>query len=380
MTMTMFDDAQDAHTNDILEEVLGPKLLSLQREATQLLDQSLWLADHIWELEGEYLSSRGTVSSPCNWGKSLTPITEYDGGDDVFERDATTAPSYDNPRERDDDIYYQLTDMRAEAAELSKRSGEAWTLFCEGILARLSPPSYYARNTQPRPQNRQQHEPQWQSEHERLYRMRQEDYQDMRLEDEEEEEEDCMSVTHSNEPAPHCYGDEDVKLAQLYGHYSTSSQGDDDADDADHDYYDYGDAEGDEEYEEPDDHEFREAIRQEYLQLAEQHLSSQAHEQQQLIGAAITPSHEFTDDGEDMARDDLEELPGVFANLTKGRRQGDHDDSGYDEEDDDNDDDNTLSYIDRLAIDGIVCADDFDSDSESFKSCFEEFDELEILD
>ncbi|KAK7974391.1 hypothetical protein PG989_016239 [Apiospora arundinis] len=369
MAMTMFDDAQDAHTNHILEEVLGPKLLSLQREATQLLDQSLWLADHIWELEGEYLASRGSVSSPCNWGKSLTPITEYDGGDDVFEREATTAQSYDDPRERDDDIYYQLTDMRTEAAELSKRSGEAWTLFCEGVLARLSPSSHLDETAQRRSQQQKQQQ---------SHRMRLEDDGDLI----EEDMEDYMPTTHTFEPATHYYDDEDSEPPQLYGHYSVSSQVDDDADDdgADHDYYDYGDAEGDEEYEEPDDHEFREAIRQEYLQLAEQHLSSQLHEQQQLIGAAITHSHEFAEDGEEMARDDLEELPGVFANLMKGRRHGDHDDSGYDEEDGDNDDDNTLSYIDRLAIDGIYCADDFDSDSESFKSCFEEFDELDILD
>ncbi|KAK8099025.1 uncharacterized protein PG998_012266 [Apiospora kogelbergensis] len=373
MATTFILDAQNAHP-DILEELLGPKLLTLQREATKLLDQSLELAELIWELEVEFLSSQGSLSpASCDYqGTSLTPIAEYDGDDDL-ERETifSPPPPYDAAQQNGDDdieddgddIYYQLADMRNEAADLSKRSGKAWSLFCEGVIARLSSSSRLEDAAQPGSQrNPEQPQELWRQSFQEVNCVRLSNYGETR--EDEERPEACMPATHTDEPAAtYYYEDDDAQLEEVDWDHSASPHGDGNAS-----YYDYsdGDEDGDEDVDgddEPDDYEFRELIRQEYLALAEQHLSSQPHgkRQQMMEAAAAMLSDEFHEQ--------------------KKRGEDNDDDSGYDEEgDEDEDDEDTLTYEDLLRKHAVPCSEEDSSDVESFKSCLEEFEEDAILE
>ncbi|KAK7917466.1 hypothetical protein PG985_011074 [Apiospora marii] len=351
MAMTMIT-AQDAHSN-VLEELLGPELLDLQREATELLDRSLELADLIWELESKYLAQE-----PCGHGTSLTPITEHNDDD---EYDFEELPQYD-PKiddgavssDDDDGLNYQLADLRAEAAELSQRSGEAWTLFCEEVLARLSPSSSSVDEEALR---RSRKEKRQQQRHLEPRRMESANAYD-------EKEESFISTTHT-EAASSYYKDDDAHLADLYWHSSASPNDDFDSDgNGDHaENSDDGDRYEEEEDDE-DDYEFMETIRQEYLDLAEQHLSSQAPPEK---AATDTYAPVADGDGKPKQATDAEELPGLFENLMEGKEDGDED-SGFDEDEAED----GVSYLHQDS--GFVEGDDTDSDNESFKSCLDRFD------
>ncbi|KAK8102408.1 hypothetical protein PG984_015554 [Apiospora sp. TS-2023a] len=337
---TMMVPAQDAHLN-VLEEIMGPELLYLQREATELLDRSLELADLIWELECKYLSQE-----PAGYGTSLTPITEYNDDD---EYDFEELPHYDPERDddvgsdNDDDNNYQLADLRAEAAELDKRSGEAWTLFCEEVVARLSPSSPNNELMQRRLQKQKQQ----QDPHRQPRRMDTADSYS-------EKTEACMPTMHPEAVSPY-YEYDDRHLAELYLHSSASPH---DAFESDrNDYYAENADDGDgyeEDYQ--DDREFMETIRQEYLYIAEHHLSSQA------------PSASADSGSKPDGVADAEDLPGLFENLMEGKEDGDED-SGYDEDEVED----GASYLHHDS--GFVDGDDTDSDNESFKSCIDDFDD-----
>ncbi|KAK8023747.1 hypothetical protein PG993_011813 [Apiospora rasikravindrae] len=366
--------AQDAHPN-VLEEILGPELLDLQHEATALLDQSLELADLIWELEGEYFSSQ----EPRGRSTSLKSITDYEH--DGLE-EFTELPEYDLEENDDDDgseeVYYQLVDLHAEAAELSKRSGDAWTLFCEEVVARLSPSSPSYDSAQWRPQARKQKLRQ--RRHQRSGRTLA--LRDEYIEGEEEAGSMVPPMMHPEADAPHYYyaDDEDAFMPSTHTEEIPIYFEEDDTDLAEFNWnhpasHDDGDCHvnrdcyGEEEAEEEmDDYEFMEMIRQEYLDLAEQHLSSQVH----------LPEKKNTKETDDAGTDsdsekpyiaDVEELPGLLENLMEGEGDGDFDDSGYDEED---------MVVDSPSHkhndSGFVGDDDTDSDNESFKSCLDEFD------
>ncbi|KAK8074129.1 hypothetical protein PG994_005028 [Apiospora phragmitis] len=343
MTMTA---AQDVHPN-VLEDILGRVLLSLQREATELLDRSLELADRIWELEAEHLS----LHDSCGWSTSLTPITEQDD-DDLLEElphDGTERNDTGDDNGNDDDVYYQLEDLRAEAAELSKRSGEAWSLFCEEVVARLSPSSPVGEMAQ------------WRSRKQKQHQRRHQQLGPLTLAGNEEAEAP-MPTLHTEEAPPHHYEDDgDAHLAELDWHSSASPRND------------YDDREENGSYgngaEEEDDHEFRQKIRQEYLMLAEQHLASQAYENKPTeTGVA---GADGDSDSKQAAEADMEELPGLFENLMEGKEDGDYDDSGYDEDEVEVEDIASCQKDDS----GFMGDDDMDSDNESFKSCLDEFDE-----
>lgn len=351
---TMMINTQDAHP-DVLEEILGPELLDLQREATELLDRSLELADLIWELECKYLSNE-----PCGYGTSLTPITEYNDDDEYdFEELPHYAPERDDDfgSDTDDDVNnYQLADLRAEAAELSQQSGEAWTLFCEEVLARLSPSSSGEEATQWRPPKEKQLE----QRHREPRRM-------VSTNGANEEAEASMPTMHTEAASPY-YEYDDAHLAQLYWHSSASPHAELDSDG--NVVYEKNGDEGEKEDDQNDqadldDYEFMESIRQEYLGLAEQHLLSQE-----------PPAKPTTDqcaagtdgDGKQKAAADAEELPGLFENLMEGKEDGDED-SGYDEDEVED----GASYLNHDS--GFVDGDDTDSDNESFKSCLDDFDD-----
>lgn len=348
MAMTMIT-AQDAHLN-VLEELLGPELLDLQREATELLDRSLELADLIWELESKYLSQE-----PCGYGTSLTPITE-DNDDDEYNFEEL--PHYEPGRDDDvgsdnDDLNYQLADLRAEAAELSQRSGEAWTLFCEEVLVRLSPSPSVDEAAQSRPQKQTR----------RLQRYR----KPRRMEPANaynEEREVFISTTHTEAVSPY-YEYDDAHLADLSWHSSAPPNDEFDSDENGEYAYNSDDEDRDgneDDYE--DDYEFMEAIRQEYLDLAEQHLSSQAPPEK-----TANDTHPPVADGNGKSRQvtDAEELPGLFENLMEGKEDGDED-SGFDEDEVED----GASYLHQDS--GFVDGDDTESDNESFKSCLDQFD------
>ncbi|KAK7973218.1 hypothetical protein PG996_007443 [Apiospora saccharicola] len=339
---TMMVPTQDAHPN-VLEEILGPDLLDLQREATELLDRSLELADLIWELECKYLSQE-----PTGYGTSLTPITEHNDHD---EYDFEELPHYEPERDddvgsdNDDNINYQLADLRAEAAELDKRRGEAWTLFCEEVVARLSPSSPDNELMQRRLQIHKQK--QRQRHHRQPHRINTADSYS-------EKTEACMPTMHPEAVSPY-YEYDDSHLAELYLH-SSASPHDEFESDRD-DYYAENGVDGDrDEEDDQDDHEFMEAIRQEYLYLAEHHLSSQA----------PSASAEGGSKPKEMAS--VEDLPGLFENLMEGKEDGDED-SGYDEDEVED----GASYLHHDS--GFVDGDDTDSDNESFKSCIDDFDD-----
>ncbi|KAK7946257.1 uncharacterized protein PG986_010578 [Apiospora aurea] len=374
--------AQDLHPN-VLEEILGPQLLNLQREATALLDQSLELADLIWELEGEYFSSQEL----CGRGASLQSVTGYDH--DAAE-EFTPLPDYDLEENDDDsnvEVYYQLADLRAEAAELSKRSGDAWTLFCEEIVARLSPSSPAYETVPWRPQKQKQKIRQQGRHHQLSHGTLA--LRDEYIEGEEDEEEAGLMMppmvnATEEEASPHyyyaddedafmpsthteeipIYFEEDADLAELYWRFHDDYN-------VSRDYY------GEEVVaDEVDDYEFMEMIRQEYLDLAEQYLAS-SHVLHQTNTPSDTGDSGADGDGKEKpaAIANVEELPGLFENPMEGKEDGDYDDSGYDEEEEIEVEVHVNSSPSQRHNDsGFVEGEDTDSENESFKTCLDEFD------